>query len=117
MPYYVYILTNKSNTLYIGVTSNPIKRIHEHKQKKVKGFTEKYNINKLIYIEEYPTPLEAIQREKKTQRLESPKETQPHQTNQPTLPRNLNFLTTQIPTHLPHKTLSSHQYTQSHGSQ
>lgn len=62
--YYVYILTNKSYTLYIGMTSNVIKRIYEHKNKLVKGFTEKYNINKLIYYEELNSPLEAITREK-----------------------------------------------------
>ncbi len=62
--YWVYILTNKSNTLYIGITSNLEKRLFEHKNKLVKGFTEKYNIDKLIYFEEYSSPLEAIQREK-----------------------------------------------------
>ena len=45
--YYVYILTNKRNgTLYIGVTSNLQKRIYEHKNKLIKGFTTKYNIDK-----------------------------------------------------------------------
>lgn len=62
--YYVYILTNKSNTLYIGVTGNLKRRLHEHKQKYVEGFTKRYNINKLIYVEEYDDPKEAIAREK-----------------------------------------------------
>lgn len=63
-PYYVYILTNKSFTLYIGITNDIVRRIAEHKQKLVKGFTEHYNVNKLIYCETYPTALEAIEREK-----------------------------------------------------
>ena len=62
--YYIYVLTNKSFTLYIGVTSNLVKRVYEHKHKFVKGFTEKYNINKLIYFEEYSDVLTAINREK-----------------------------------------------------
>lgn len=62
--YYVYILTNNSGTLYIGITSNLIKRIWEHKNKVVKGFTEKYNIDKLIYLEQYSDPENAILREK-----------------------------------------------------
>lgn len=63
--YYVYILTNKIHTvLYIGVTNNLIKRIYEHKNKFVKGFTEKYNINKLVYYEVFEDPKSAILREK-----------------------------------------------------
>ena len=62
--YYIYILTNASGTLYIGVTSDLIKRIWEHKHKVVKGFTEKYNIETLIYYEEYADPENAILREK-----------------------------------------------------
>ncbi len=64
--YYVYILTNKINTvLYIGVTNDLIKRIYQHKNKLVSGFTEKYNINKLIFFEVYEDINEAITREKK----------------------------------------------------
>lgn len=62
--YCVYILTNYSGTLYIGITSNVIKRLWEHKNKVVKGFTEKYNINKLIYYEIYENAENAILREK-----------------------------------------------------
>jgi len=62
--YFIYILTNKSGTLYIGITSNLEKRIYEHRNKLVSGFTQKYNINKLIYIEEYNSAIEAISREK-----------------------------------------------------
>lgn len=50
--YYVYIITNKYNTtLYIGVTNNLLRRIHEHKNKLVDGFSEKYNLTKLVYYE------------------------------------------------------------------
>lgn len=62
--YYVYIMTNRSGTLYIGVTNNLLRRVLEHKQKLIKGFTEKYNINKLIYYEHYQYILNAISREK-----------------------------------------------------
>lgn len=65
MPYYVYILTNKPNgTLYIGVTNDIARRVYEHKTKAVKGFSQKYNLDKVVYIEEYPTAEEAIHREK-----------------------------------------------------
>ncbi len=63
--YYVYILTNyTNNVLYIGMTSNLPKRIWEHKQKLVKGFTEKYNVNKLVYFETLQDPNEAAKRER-----------------------------------------------------
>jgi putative endonuclease len=63
--YYVYILTNKSNTvLYVGVTSNLEGRIYDRKHKVYKGFSAKYNCNKLIYFEEYQWIQDAIAREK-----------------------------------------------------
>ena len=62
---YVYILFNKKNgTLYIGVTSNLIKRVYEHKNKFVKGFTEKYDVDKLGYYEVFSRIEDAIKREK-----------------------------------------------------
>ena len=62
---YVYILTNKNNTtLYIGVTNNLERRLYEHRNKLVKGFSSKYNLNKLIYLEETNNIKDAIQREK-----------------------------------------------------
>ena len=63
--YYVYILSNYNNTvLYIGVTNNLVRRCHEHKNKLIKGFTEKYNVNKLVYYEVFDFVDLAIQREK-----------------------------------------------------
>lgn len=70
MPIYVYILTNSSNNvLYTGVTSDLKKRVWEHKEKLVKGFTEKYNVNKLVYYEVFEDPLNAITREKSIKNL------------------------------------------------
>jgi len=63
--YHVYIMANKSNTLYIGVTNNLPRRVYEHKNKLVKGFTEKYNIDKLVWYEVFNNPVEAIAAEKK----------------------------------------------------
>ena len=62
--YCVYIMTNRSGTLYIGVTGNLKKRIWEHKNKVVKGFTEKYKIDKLIYFEQTENIMSALEREK-----------------------------------------------------
>ncbi len=62
---FVYILTNKLNTvLYTGVTDNLVKRIYQHKQKLVEGFSTKYNLNKLAYYEVFEDITEAIKREK-----------------------------------------------------
>ncbi len=63
--YWLYILcSNKNGTLYIGITNNLIRRIYEHKNKLIPGFTSKYKINKLVYIEEFLSIEEAIQCEK-----------------------------------------------------
>ena len=62
---YVYILTNKNNTvLYIGVTSNLQRRLFEHKNKLIDGFSIKYNLNKCVYYEIFDSIIEAIEREK-----------------------------------------------------
>jgi len=61
----VYILASKRNgTLYIGVTSDPVQRIWQHKNKMVGGFTKKYNVNKLVYYEVHLNAEGAIVREK-----------------------------------------------------
>jgi len=62
--YYVYIMTNKSRTLYTAVTNNLTRRVYEHKQKLVPGFTRRYNINRLVYYEVTPDIRAAISREK-----------------------------------------------------
>lgn len=63
--YFVYILASKKNgTLYVGVTSDLPKRILEHKNNLVEGFTKKYNIHNLVYFEIYDNPNIAIEREK-----------------------------------------------------
>ncbi len=64
--YYVYILTSKRNgTLYIGVTNDLIKRVYEHKNNLIAGFTSKYNVHRLVYFEQYDNIEYAIQREKR----------------------------------------------------
>ena len=63
--YYVYLLTNWNNkVIYLGVTNNLERRLYEHKNKLVKGFTEKYNVNKLVYFEETQDVIAAIAKEK-----------------------------------------------------
>jgi len=62
--YFVYIVTNNSKTLYTGVTSNLHRRVFQHKHKLIKGFTYRYNIDKLIYYEEFEDVMDAICREK-----------------------------------------------------
>jgi putative endonuclease len=63
--YCVYIMTNKYNTvLYTGVTSNLNKRVYEHREKFVEGFTKRYRITKLVYYEVYDEVHSAIAREK-----------------------------------------------------
>lgn len=62
--YYVYILTNRSKTLYTGVTNHLHRRMYEHKQHLVAGFTSKYNITRLVYFEETSDVNAALAREK-----------------------------------------------------
>lgn len=61
---YVYIMTNKSRTLYTGVTNNLERRVYEHKHKLIEGFTSKYNITLLVYCEAFTDIRQAIAREK-----------------------------------------------------
>lgn len=63
--YFIYILTNTYNTVfYTGVTNDLTRRVYEHKNKLVEGFTKKYNLWKLIYFEECNDVMQAIEREK-----------------------------------------------------
>jgi len=64
--YYVYMMTNKMNTvIYTGFTNNLSRRVYEHKEKLIKGFTKKYNVTKLVYFAEFYDVNEAIDFEKK----------------------------------------------------
>ena len=66
MPYYVYMMTNKSNTvLYTGVTNNLERRVGEHKSHEIEGFTKKYNVSKLVFAEEFSDVNDAIAAEKR----------------------------------------------------
>jgi putative endonuclease len=65
MTYFVYILASEERgTLYIGVTSDIARRVHEHKSAAVDGFTKRHGVNRLVHYELFETALEAIQREK-----------------------------------------------------
>jgi putative endonuclease len=65
MQYYVYILASKKNgTLYIGVTNDLVKRVYEHKNDLVEGFTKKYGVHQLVYFEQTNDVTSAITREK-----------------------------------------------------
>ena len=63
--YWVYLLTNKPrSTLYVGVTNDLVRRVFEHREGLVKGFTSRYGLKILVYFERYDSPHAAIQREK-----------------------------------------------------
>ncbi len=62
--YYVYIMSSINQTLYVGITNNLFRRVFEHRMKLNEGFTEKYQIYKLVYAEYYTNVQEAIRREK-----------------------------------------------------
>ena len=81
--YYVYIMTNRSGTLYIGVTNNLLRRVHEHKNKMVKGFTTRYNITRLIHFESTEDVNAAIAREKQLKGWKRNKKIQLIETSNP----------------------------------
>ncbi len=86
--FYVYILTNKPfGVFYVGVTSDLISRIYEHKTKPVAGFTKRYNLDKLVYYEIAETAETAILREKKIKRWPREWKNQYHQSVQSRLER------------------------------
>ncbi|MEK7096664.1 MAG: GIY-YIG nuclease family protein [Patescibacteria group bacterium] len=62
--YYFYIMASESGTLYVGVTGNLYRRVAEHKNGQIDGFTTKYQCHKLVYFEETPDVVSAIEREK-----------------------------------------------------
>jgi len=61
---YVYIVASRSRVLYIGVTNEIARRLAAHRSKKLPGFTDRYNVSRLVYVETYPDPASAIAREK-----------------------------------------------------
>ena len=62
--YYVYMLTNHTGTLYVGITNDLLRRLYEHKHKLVEGFTSRYKIDQLVYYEATNDVRSAIAREK-----------------------------------------------------
>jgi len=62
--YYVYIMSSQRRVLYIGITSNILKRVFQHKAHTIAGFTAKYNVTNLVYFEHYGSVRRAIAREK-----------------------------------------------------
>ncbi len=64
MPYDVYILAGVSGTLYTGMTNDLVRRVAEHRSKRLPGFTRRYNVTRLVYLEETPEVTSAIAREK-----------------------------------------------------
>ena len=65
MPFYVYLLVSRQHgTLYLGVTSDIVRRVHEHKTKIMPGFTRRYGVDRLVWFEVYDDPTIAISREK-----------------------------------------------------
>jgi putative endonuclease len=63
--FHVYILSSRSGVLYVGMTNNIDRRIVEHKEGRVPGFTSKYRVNRLVWCEAFPTALQAIEAEKR----------------------------------------------------
>ena len=64
--YYVYLLTNKTDSvMYVGMTNDIVRRMWEHKSETIDGFTKRYHVHKLVYFEEYSEVNDAISREKK----------------------------------------------------
>ena len=62
--YWVYIMTNRSGTLYTGMTGDLARRVHEHRCRLVPGFTTRYRIDRLVHAESFPEVRDAIAREK-----------------------------------------------------
>ena len=68
MPFYVYIMTNEAKTLYIGVTNDLARRVHEHKTGTVPGFTSRYKLNRLAWYDTFDRVVDAIAHEKRLKR-------------------------------------------------
>ena len=65
VPYWVYVLANsKRGTLYVGVTNNLVRRVFQHREREIRGFTSRYAVTRLVHYERYDDPRTAFQREK-----------------------------------------------------
>ena len=62
--YYVYILASKTKVLYIGVTGDMVRRMHQHRNRLVSGFASRYSVNLLVHVETCTSSIDAIRREK-----------------------------------------------------
>ena len=69
MAFHVYILASQTKVLYTGVTSNLSVRVTQHKNHVAAGFTKRYNVDRLVYFEEYSEAIVAIEREKRLKRM------------------------------------------------
>ncbi len=74
--YYIYFMSNRSRTLYAGVTGNIRKRVYEHKTGAVEGFTSRYKLDRLVYWEKFQYVRNAIAREKQIKRWKRVKKVQ-----------------------------------------
>ena len=66
--FYIYIMSSYSGTLYVGMTNNIKRRVYQHKNHLTSGFTDKYNVDRLVYVETMSEPFSAIEREKQIKR-------------------------------------------------
>jgi len=66
--YYIYIMSSKSGVLYIGATNDLDRRVFEHKQGQIEGFTKRYRVTRLVYVEEYVRATEMVARERQLKR-------------------------------------------------
>lgn len=66
--FYVYILSSRSRTLYVGMTSDIARRLGEHRSRSVDGFTRRYRVERLVYLEEHPSACSALEREQQIKR-------------------------------------------------
>lgn len=90
MSYYVYLLASrKHGTLYLGVTNDLVRRVHEHKNKAIRGFTSRYAVDRLVWFECYDDPTTAIEREKDIKKMAPWLEDPFNRTEQPGLVRPL----------------------------
>jgi putative endonuclease len=85
--YYVYIVASRTHTLYIGITDNIERRIEQHRNAELPGFTATYHCNRLVFLEAYQYVQKAIAREKQTEGVEKIEKDLAYRTDQPYLGR------------------------------